>query len=95
MLLLFLTILCVLVFGSGKEARMRPLVLKQLHGHRGRNSKTAIMFTTSMAFIIFAGAMFTLQANSIGDNLRQAFGADIIFTVRRTRNSFLSLIFSL
>eukprot|EP00698_Gefionella_okellyi_P021274 TRINITY_DN6854_c0_g1_i1.p1 TRINITY_DN6854_c0_g1~~TRINITY_DN6854_c0_g1_i1.p1 ORF type:complete len:1082 (+),score=291.51 TRINITY_DN6854_c0_g1_i1:95-3340(+) len=64
----------------GADRKMHSLVLKHLHGHRNRNRKTAVMFTTSMAFIIFAGSMFALQANSIGDNLRQAFGADITYT---------------
>lgn len=56
----------------------RPLygvVKKNLNGHRPRNGKTAIMFITSLAFVIFAGSMFELQGRSLTDNIKVLAGA--------------------
>jgi len=39
----------------GRDRRLKKLVRKSLSGHRRRNQKTALMFTISLAFIIFAG----------------------------------------
>jgi len=61
----------------GRDRLLIDLIRKSLAGHRRRNAKTAMMFTISLAFIVFAGAMFTLQANSITSNLRSAIGADL------------------
>jgi hypothetical protein len=60
------------------HAKLRPLVNKNLAGHRSRNSKTAHMFTVCLAFIVFAGVMFSLQTRSISDNVKVLFGADIM-----------------
>ena len=61
----------------GSERRMGPLIRKNLSGHRTRNRKTALMFTTSLAFLIFAGALFVLQENLIKDLIAGFFGSDI------------------
>eukprot|EP00698_Gefionella_okellyi_P021275 TRINITY_DN6854_c0_g1_i3.p1 TRINITY_DN6854_c0_g1~~TRINITY_DN6854_c0_g1_i3.p1 ORF type:complete len:1058 (+),score=247.33 TRINITY_DN6854_c0_g1_i3:1039-4212(+) len=67
------------VMMHGAEKRLKGLVVKHLHAHRSRNRKTAVMFTTAIAFIIFAGCTFSLQANSIGATLQQSLGADVVF----------------
>jgi ABC-type antimicrobial peptide transport system permease subunit len=64
----------------GRHARLRPLVAKNLVGHRNRNKKTAQMFTICLAFVIFAGVMFTLQARTVADTLKVFFGADLVVT---------------
>jgi hypothetical protein len=43
----------------GKHAKLRPLVVKNLGAHAPRNAKTAQMFVICLAFIIFAGVMFS------------------------------------
>ena len=53
------------------------MIRKSLAGHRSRNRKTALMFTISLCFIIFSGAMFSLQASSLKDNIQAGIGADI------------------
>jgi ABC-type antimicrobial peptide transport system permease subunit len=63
---------------GGEFRRLRPLVLKGLHAHRRRNRKTALMFTTALAFIIFVGTSFSLQEHSIADNIQLASGSDIV-----------------
>ena len=45
----------------GKDAKLCDLVLKNLNSHRDKARKTSLMFTSSLAFLIFAGAMFSLQ----------------------------------
>lgn len=57
---------------------MKHLVLKNLAGHSRRNTKTAIMVTVALAFVIFAGSVFTLESNSIGDFVYLASGSDVI-----------------
>ncbi|KAJ4453685.1 putative permease family protein [Paratrimastix pyriformis] len=64
----------------GSDRPLKKLVRKSLAGHRSRNRKTALMFTISLAFIIFAGAMFALQASMISDNVQMGLGSDIVIT---------------
>ncbi|KNC51045.1 uncharacterized protein AMSG_07026 [Thecamonas trahens ATCC 50062] len=61
----------------GTETRLAPLIRKNLGGHRSRNRKTALMFTTSLAFLIFAGSLFALQEALIKDLIAGFFGSDI------------------
>ena len=61
----------------GKDRSLLTLVRKSLSGHRGRNRKTALMFTVSLAFIVFAGTSFRLQANSIQDAIKANLGTNI------------------
>jgi len=60
------------------HANLTALVSKSLSAHRPRNSKTAQMFTIALAFIVFAGVMFALQGNSLGENVRILLGAPIV-----------------
>eukprot|EP01104_Vermistella_antarctica_P011774 TRINITY_DN3326_c1_g2_i1.p1 TRINITY_DN3326_c1_g2~~TRINITY_DN3326_c1_g2_i1.p1 ORF type:complete len:1301 (+),score=387.68 TRINITY_DN3326_c1_g2_i1:217-4119(+) len=62
----------------GKEKCLHNLIIKSLAAHRNRNRKTALMFSVALAFIIFSGAMFTLQASSISDNVKDTLGSDIL-----------------
>ena len=70
-------LLYVLVWGRGRAAT-RALVRKNLSGHHTRNSKTSLMLTTSLAFIIFAGSVFTLLGSSLKDFSRLSYAADIV-----------------
>lgn len=49
-----------------------------MEGHRRRNSKTALMYTIAIAFLIFAGAGFTLQQQTIQDFLKVEIGCDFL-----------------
>ncbi len=60
----------------GRDAKMMPLMRKNMSAHRPRNQKTALMFTLSLGFIIFAGASFSLQAGTIADTVKSLVGAD-------------------
>ncbi len=61
----------------GPDARMLPLMWKNMAAHRSRNQKTALMFTLSLGFIIFSGASFSLQAATIGSTIESFVGADL------------------
>jgi len=67
----------VLMWGSDYRS-MSSMVRKNLSAHSGRNIKTAIMFTTSLSFIIFAGSAFSLQAHTLGATVSMAAGGDIV-----------------
>ncbi|ELR12239.1 efflux ABC transporter, permease, putative, partial [Acanthamoeba castellanii str. Neff] len=58
-------------------SRLKVVVRKALSAHKDRNRKTALMFTTAVAFVIFAAAIFQIQTVSVGDNIRLLSGSDI------------------
>lgn len=70
-------LLYALVWGRGRAAT-RALVRKNLSGHHTRNAKTSLMLTTSLAFIIFAGSVFTLLGSSLKDFSRLSYAADVV-----------------
>jgi len=67
---------CIMWFGDARK--LKPLVRKNLHGHGPRNMKTAVLFTTCVAFIIFAGSIFQLQTNNIVATIQITVGSDIV-----------------
>lgn len=70
-------VLWLIVWGS--DAKLLGLMNKNMSAHRPRNQKTALMFTLSLGFMIFAGASFSLQAATVADTISSVFGADINF----------------
>ena len=48
-----------------KEKHLEIVIVKNMNGHRRRNSKTALMYTIALSFLIFTGAGFSLQSKSI------------------------------
>jgi len=72
------TAVASLILRAACQSRLSTVVAKNLAAHRRRNSKTAYMVSMSIAFILFAGAMFALQAESIGSNFRLFLGADLV-----------------
>lgn len=59
------------------------LVRKNLFSHFSRNIKTAIMFTTCLTFVIFAGTVFRLQGHSIAELVQLGVGGDLwVFSPR-------------
>ncbi|KAA0154285.1 hypothetical protein FNF29_02505 [Cafeteria roenbergensis] len=66
------------LLAAAGRARLSTVVSKNLAAHRRRNAKTAYMVSISTAFVVFAGAMFSLQAASIESNFKLFLGADIV-----------------
>jgi len=60
-----------------KDKRLKEVVSKNLDGHRNRNSKTSIMFTLAISFLIFAASSFTLLAGLIEGEVITLFGSDL------------------
>eukprot|EP00754_Rhynchopus_humris_P041289 Rhum_TRINITY_DN24878_c0_g1::Rhum_TRINITY_DN24878_c0_g1_i1::g.180361::m.180361 len=68
-------VLWLLVWGRDKP--LAPMIRKNLCAHRARSSKLFIMFCISTATIIFGGSVFSLQVNSITDNIKVLVGSDV------------------
>lgn len=68
-----------------RDRRLKEVVSKNLDGHRKRNSKTSIMFTLALSFLIFAASSFTLLSGLIEGEVITLFGSDLyidsIFTL--------------
>lgn len=64
----------------GHTRRLLPIVMKNLSAHRGRNRKTAQMFSICLAFVLFANSSLTLMSRSLADNLRVRMGIGSITT---------------
>eukprot|EP00002_Diphylleia_rotans_P012112 TRINITY_DN2372_c0_g1_i2.p1 TRINITY_DN2372_c0_g1~~TRINITY_DN2372_c0_g1_i2.p1 ORF type:complete len:590 (+),score=61.92 TRINITY_DN2372_c0_g1_i2:617-2386(+) len=75
----------VYVFVWANDRRLISLIHKQQSSHGDRNIKTALMFTIALAFIIFAGSMFSLQTAAIVDNVKLLLGADIAVISTNTK----------
>ncbi|KAL0483814.1 hypothetical protein AKO1_014032 [Acrasis kona] len=76
------SLLYVMLWGS--ERRLLTLITKNLAGHRTRSRKTFMMFTLAVAFVIFAGVAFSLQATNIISSVESLIGADVIVQSRTT-----------
>ena len=48
-----------------KDRNLERVVRKNMEGHQNRNTKTAMMFTVALSFLIFAGSTFELMGHLI------------------------------
>lgn len=71
------TILKTILLFFYKDRKLEPIVTKNMKGHKGRNIKTALMFSITMSFLIFAATGFKLQETVINDSFRLHIGADM------------------
>eukprot|EP00672_Neobodo_designis_P017589 CAMPEP_0174835642 /NCGR_PEP_ID=MMETSP1114-20130205/5510_1 /TAXON_ID=312471 /ORGANISM="Neobodo designis, Strain CCAP 1951/1" /LENGTH=1146 /DNA_ID=CAMNT_0016069595 /DNA_START=80 /DNA_END=3520 /DNA_ORIENTATION=+ len=61
----------------GKEKRLHTLIVKNFKAHSERNSKGYMMFTLSVACVVFGGVLFTLLSTSIVETVSVLTGADV------------------
>lgn len=61
-----------------KDKKIYGVVKKNMDGHQRRNSKTSLMFTIALAFLIFAGCSFELEGNIIIMQIRSLAGSDLL-----------------
>ena len=47
------------------DRKLEKVVRKNFESHESRNTKTAMMFTVALSFLIFAGSTFDLIGNLI------------------------------
>ena len=85
-----MTLICVLVFPfleqlllwitlntcCRRDKRLMKIIETNMNGHRKRNSKTSIMFTLAISFLIFSASSFELLATLIEKSVSQFIGAD-------------------
>jgi hypothetical protein len=67
------------------DKKLFPIVIKNLSGHFPRNSKTAVMFTLCLSYILFAGAMFAFQEKTITKSLEWTYGSDVVLYSENTK----------
>ena len=60
-----------------RDRKLSDVISKNLDGHRKRNSKTSIMFTLAISFLIFAASSFSLLSGLIEGEVITLFGADL------------------
>ena len=72
-----------------RDRRLEILISKNLDGHRDRNSKTSIMFTLALSFLIFAASSFSLISTMIASEAETIFGADL-FVYSSSKNVMLN-----
>jgi hypothetical protein len=66
-----------MLFAIKKDRVLKPIVLKNMQGHDRRNSKTTLMYTLALSFLIFAGTGFGLQGKVISDTIASSLGGHI------------------
>jgi hypothetical protein len=60
-----------------KDRKLKGVIEKNLDGHRNRNSKTSIMFTLAMGYLIYAASSFKLLSGMIRGTVITEFGSDL------------------
>ena len=59
------------------DRKLKGVIEKNLDGHRPRNSKTSIMFTLAMGYLIYAASSFKLLSGMIRGTVITEFGSDL------------------
>ena len=59
------------------DKRLHHVIFKNMEAHRPRNSKTSVMFTLTISFLIFSSSSFTLISTLVVKTLEQIIGADL------------------
>jgi len=91
MVILGLTFICMLVFEylerfllwismmscCRRDRRLYSVVSKNMEAHRRRNSKTSVMFTLAISYLIFSSSSFLLLSTMIQKTVESIIGADI------------------
>ena len=67
----------VVMFVCWRDRGLKGLVTKEMERHEKRNTKTALMFSLAVAFIIFAGSGTILLKDIIHQTLQRNYGADM------------------
>lgn len=59
------------------DRKLKGVIERNLDGHRNRNSKTSIMFTLAMGYLIYAASSFELLSGMIRGTVITQFGSDL------------------
>ena len=91
LVILGLTFICMLIFEylerlllwicmqtcCRKDKRLHHVIIKNMEAHKPRNSKTSLMFTLSISFLIFSASSFSLMSTLIVKLTESIIGADL------------------
>ena len=91
LVILGLTFICVLIFEylerlllwicmqtcCRADKRLHHVIRKNMEAHKPRNSKTSLMFTLSISFLIFSASSFALMASLVIKAVEVIIGADL------------------
>lgn len=69
-----------------KDNNLEKVVRKNFESHESRNTKTAMMFTVALSFLIFAGSTFELISNLVVIQVESILGSDVYITSRFSPN---------
>ena len=92
LIMMGLSMICVLIFPfleqlllwttlntcCRRDKKLMKVIESNMDGHRKRNSKTSIMFTLAISFLIFAASSFELLATLIEKSVLSFIGADLL-----------------
>ena len=79
----------ILNIGFRKDKILHDVINKNFDSHQRRNTKTALMFSIALAFLIYGGTGFSLQINVIMDTVKLTLGSDIaVITLNPTNNPY-------
>jgi len=59
------------------DKRLHHVISKNMEAHRPRNSKTSLMFTLAISFLIFAASSFKLISSMVVKTAEAYIGADL------------------
>ncbi|ELP85040.1 hypothetical protein EIN_079820 [Entamoeba invadens IP1] len=59
------------------QSALLSIVGKNLDSHSARNTKTTLILTITISFVLFAGAAFSLSQTTLTNVIRQQLGADV------------------
>jgi hypothetical protein len=91
LIMMGLSMICVLIFPfleqlllwttlnscCRRDKKLMKVIESNMDGHRKRNSKTSIMFTLAISFLIFAASSFELLSTLIEKSVLSFVGADV------------------
>lgn len=91
LIIIGLTFICILVFEYLEslilwlainsccrcDKRLHHVISKNMEGHRPRNTKTSLMFTLAISFLIFSASSFHLTSSLVVKTAESYIGADL------------------
>ena len=65
------------LFCCKRDRKLKRVIEKNLVSHKTRNTKTSMMMSITISFLVFAGATFELMGSLLTSTIETAVGADI------------------
>ena len=95
-----MTFICVLIFEyleqlmlwisintcCRRDKRLKYVIEKNMEAHRPRNSKTSLMFTLAISFLIYSASSFALISSLVVKTSEQIIGSDLLASAQHWLN---------